>query len=98
MTGRAIPLVVVASAAPGVAEDAAARLRQDGCTVYVTHSAAGCLRVSTSIGPDVVLLDAALPAGLERMLHAHPTSAGARVLHLTDQNARRAVPAFLHAA
>ena len=98
MTRRTIPLIVVASAARGLAEHVAARLRQDGCVVYVTNSAAGCLRVATSIGPDVVLLDPALPAGLERLLHAHPVSSPAQILRLTANSIPREVPAFLHAA
>ena len=49
----------------------------------MTHSAAGCLRVATSIGPDVVLLDPALrTARVEQLLRAHPVSARAQVLHL----------------
>ena len=53
---RDVLLIVVASASAAVAEEAAARLRLDGSVVYVTHSAAGCLRVATSISPDVVLI------------------------------------------
>src|SRR5438477_6644681 len=51
---RAVLLIVVASASAGLAEDAAARLREDGSVVYVTHTAEGCLRVATSISPDIV--------------------------------------------
>ena len=98
MAHRTIPLIVVASASASVADEVAARLRLDGSIVYVTHSAAGCLRVATSIGPDSVLLDPALPASLASLLHAHPISARAQILHLTDPAAPRAVPSFLHAA
>jgi hypothetical protein len=55
------------------------------------------LRVATSISPDVVLLDPALPPRLERLLHAHPTSSRATVLHL-EQVAPRTAPLALHAA
>ena len=75
-------LIVVASASAAVAEGVAARLRRDGSVVYVTHSAEGCLRVATSVAPDVVLLDPALPARLVRFLKAHPASAHAQILHL----------------
>ena len=98
MPRRAIPLIVVASASATIAEDVAARLRQDGSIVYVAHSAAGCLRVATSIGPDVVLLDPAMPRELEQLLRAHPTSARAQILHLTEASAPVEVPSFLHAA
>jgi hypothetical protein len=70
-----------------LAEDIATRLRLDGNVVYVTHSAAGCLRVATSIAPDVILLDPLLPRRLEDLLHAHPASAQAQILHLTAPRA-----------
>ena len=84
-------MIVVASASASVAEDVAARLRRDGSVVYVTHSAQGCLRVATSVGPDVVLLDPALRSGrVEQLLRAHPVSARAKVLHLEAADLERA--------
>jgi len=77
-------LIVVASTSAAVAEEAAARLRRDGNIVYVTHSAAGCLRVATSVGPDMVLLDPGLPSRLVGFLRAHPATAEAQILHLGD--------------
>jgi hypothetical protein len=79
-----MPLIVVASAAPGTAERVAERLRRDGSLVYATHSAQGCLRVATSVRPDMIVIDPALPARLERLLRAHPTSAHAQFVHLSD--------------
>jgi hypothetical protein len=85
MPRRNTPLIVVASTSSSTyGEEVAARLRLDGNVVYVTHSAEGCLRVATSIAPDVVLLDPRLPHHLEDLLHAHPTSAQAAILHLDD--------------
>jgi CheY-like chemotaxis protein len=81
---RSVPLIVVASASAGVAEEAAARLRRDGNVVYVTHSAQGCLRVATSVSPDMVLLDPQLPARLVGFLKAHPATADAQILQLGD--------------
>lgn len=81
---RRVPLIVVATIASQQAEEVAAALRGDGNVVYVTHGAEGCLRVATSIGPDVVLLDPRLPARLEQLLRAHPVSAAAQILHLSD--------------
>jgi DNA-binding response OmpR family regulator len=80
---RNVPLNVVASTSDAYAEDVASRLRRDGNVVYVTHSAEGCLRVATSVAPDVVLLDPRLPHRLEDLLHAHPASAQSQILHLT---------------
>ena len=84
---RTQPLIVVASAAPGEAERIVARLRQDGAVAYATHSAEGCLRVATSVRPDLVLVDPRLRARqrLERLLRAHPSSAHARVMPLTAE-------------
>ena len=78
MPRRDVLLIVVASASAAVAEDVAARLRRDGSVVYVAHSAEGCLRVATSISPDLIVLDPALPRRLEGLLKAHPASAGRR--------------------
>ena len=83
MAPRSVPLIVVASASAEMAEDVATRLRRDGSVVYVTHSAEGCLRVATSVGPDVVLLDSGLRTQrIEQLLRAHPVSRRARILHL----------------
>jgi hypothetical protein len=66
--------------------------------VYVTHSLHGCLRVATSVAPDLVLLDPEFPPRLEALLNAHPISARATVLHLTEERTPRSVPVVLHAA
>jgi len=83
MPRRAVPLILIASTTSALAEGVASQLRRDGNVVYVAHTAEGCLRVATSVGPDLVLLDPALPARLERLLKAHPTSAGAEIMHLS---------------
>ena len=83
---RSNPLIVVASTSAALADRLAASLRRDGSTVYITHSAQGCLRVATSVGPDMVVLDPALATGrVEGLLRAHPSSAKARIVHLDDQ-------------
>jgi DNA-binding response OmpR family regulator len=86
MQGRQVPLIVIASMSASLADSVAVQLRREGNVVYVTHSADGCLRVATSVGPDVILLDPRLPdpRRLERLLKAHPISAGARILHLSE--------------
>ena len=90
MPRRSVPLIVVASASATLVDDVAARLRLDGSVVYATHSAEGCLRVATSIAPDVILLDPALPQHLEELLRAHPASGRAQILHLDSRPAFRA--------
>ena len=86
MVDRHVPLVIIASLSAALAETVGSQLRSEGNVVYVTHSADGCLRVATSVRADVVLLDPALPhrGRLEKLLKAHPFSAGAEVLHLTE--------------
>ena len=82
-----VPLVVIgigSHALADLADSVAAQLRREGNVVYVTHGAEGCLRVATSVATDVVLLDPALPDRLERLLKAHPLSAHARILHLSE--------------
>jgi DNA-binding response OmpR family regulator len=87
MHGRHIPLILVASETPAVADGVAAELRRQGRVVCVAHSASGCLRVATSVGPDIVLLDPALPSRLENLLRAHPITAHSEVLHLSTTGA-----------
>ena len=86
MKGRQVPLIVIASTSASLADNVAVQLRHAGNVVYITHSADGCLRVATSVGPDVILIDPALPepGRLEQLLRAHPTSAGAQILHLSQ--------------
>jgi DNA-binding response OmpR family regulator len=84
MPFRHTPLILVASATSALADRVAEQLRREGNVVYVSHGADGCLRVATSIGPDLVLLDPALPARIEGMLKSHPKSAGAQILHLSE--------------
>ena len=96
MPGRAVPLVVVASATAVLADQLAARLRAEGLVVYPTHSAGGCLRVATSIGPDLILLDAALPKRLDSLLRAHPTSGSARIVRLGAEALATAGPPVAH--
>ena len=79
---RSVPVIVVASARDGRADEVAERLRGSGAVVLTARSGNGCLRVATSVGPDVVLLDPELPARVEQLLRAHPASARARLLHL----------------
>jgi hypothetical protein len=93
---RDVLLIVVASAMAAVAEEVAARLRLDGSVVYVAHSAQGCLRVATSIAPDMVVLDPALPRRLEALLRAHPATVGAEIVHL--EHARPRIPRPLRPA
>jgi DNA-binding response OmpR family regulator len=85
---RQIPLIVVASATPGLAERVATQLRQQGAVAYPTHSADGCLKVATSVGPDVIVLDPALPRSkrFEQLLRAHPMSARAQVMQLAPES------------
>ena len=85
-------LVLVASTHPERVDAIVDRLRHAGVTAYAARSTNGCLRVATSIGPDLILLDTSLPARVERLLRAHPTSARARILRLSEASLREASP------
>jgi hypothetical protein len=87
---RAVPLIVIGSVHATLAQSVAAQLRREGNVVYVTHSAEGCLRVATSVAPDMVLMDAAFPPRIQRLLKAHPMSARAQILHLSEDLSRLA--------
>ena len=72
--GRTAPLVVVLGTLPA-ADELARRLRQDGAVVYIAHTAEACVRVSTSLGPDAIHVDARFPKRMRRLLAAHPATA-----------------------
>ena len=57
-------------------------LHHAGFVVYTTHGSGGCLRAATSLGPETIYLDAALPHRLRRLLRAHPVSARAKLCRL----------------
>jgi len=88
VASRQVPLIVIGSAVSALADSVAVQLRRAGNVVYVTHSPEGCLRVATSVAPDVVLLDSAFPKRIEKLLKAHPMSAPAQILHLSDDLSR----------
>jgi hypothetical protein len=60
------------------------RLREEGMVVCVTQDLPGCLRVATSVGPDVVLIDPRIPRRLEQLLRAHPVSSAASIRWLSE--------------
>jgi hypothetical protein len=84
MLSRQVPLIVIGGVAAALAERVAAQLRRQGNLVYMTHSPEGCLRVATSVAPDVIVLDPRFPDRIEKLLKAHPASAQAQILHLAD--------------
>jgi len=87
MNDHHVPLVIIACASSSaLVERVASQLRLEGNVVYITHGVDGCLRVATSVQADVVLLDPQLPhrGRLEKLLKAHPSSAGAQILHLSE--------------
>jgi CheY-like chemotaxis protein len=81
---RSQKVVLVASNDAALAERIAQQMRSNGSIACTAHSAHGCLRVATAVGPDVVLLDPKMPARLEALLRAHPVSAAAEILRLSE--------------
>ncbi len=85
---RQTPLILVASGDVGTADEVVRRLRRSGSVAYAAHSAEGALRVATSVGPDLVLLDTRLPRRVESLLKAHPRTAGSTIVHLSPDSVR----------
>lgn len=82
------PVVVIASAVASTADIAADSFRREGWVAYPAHSWEGCLRVATSVTPDLVLLDDAMPHRIESLLRAHPTCSQASIERLGGRSAR----------
>ncbi len=85
---RQTPLILVASGDADTADEVVRRLRRSGSVAYAAHSAGGALRVATSVGPDLVLLDTRLSGRVESLLRAHPRTAGTTIVHLTPDGVR----------
>lgn len=81
---RARPLVLVATPDTDFGERLVRDVRGAGSVACLARSAEGCLRVATSVGPDVVLLDARLPDRLRGMLRSHPATAGSAIVRVSD--------------
>jgi hypothetical protein len=72
-TTRDQALVLVASTDSDLVDRVTESVRSTGAATCRASSAAGCLRVATAVGPDVVLLDARFSPKLERLLaHTRP--------------------------
>jgi hypothetical protein len=79
---RARPLALVATPDADLAQDLIVQIQSAGFPTCVARSAAGCLRVATAVGPDLVLLDDRLPRRLEGMLRSHPATATAELVRV----------------
>ena len=56
-----------------------ARWRDQGAVVLQASDAGGCLRLATSVHPDVIVLDRNVPRRQLGLLKAHPSSARAHI-------------------
>jgi CheY-like chemotaxis protein len=88
-TTREQALVLVASTDSALVDRVTETVRSTGAATCRASSAAGCLRVATAVGPDVVLLDARFPPKLERLLRAHPATAGSDIVRLQEHVAQQ---------
>jgi hypothetical protein len=82
------PVVVVLGLDQEQARDESARWRARGAVVVQAHDPGGCLRVASSVCPDVIVLDHRVPERLLRLLRAHPVSASADIQWMPAANAR----------
>ena len=83
---RARPLALVATPDADLAQRLIVQIQSAGFVTCVARSAAGCLRVATAVGPDLVLLDDHLPRRLEGMLRSHPATATAELVRVGARN------------
>jgi DNA-binding response OmpR family regulator len=81
---RHVPLVVVLALDPRIGAAAIRTWRDRGAVVAQAHDAGGCLRMATSTGPDIILLDRRAPDRLVKLLAAHPVSSQATIEWLSD--------------
>ena len=80
---RARSIVLVASPDHALADRLVADVARSGAVACRARSAAGCLRVATAVGPDLVLLDASLSRRLEGMLQSHPATAATAIVRVS---------------
>jgi len=78
-SGRARDVVVVLGLDTAQAEAETDHWRKRGAVTLRARDAGGCLRLATSVRPDVIVLDPRLPGRLVRLLRAHPVSARAHI-------------------
>jgi hypothetical protein len=76
---REVPLVLIGALDRQGALPLAAVLRGEGAVVLIAEGDGACLRVATSVSPDIVLLDPRLSHGLLSLLRAHPFSNSAQI-------------------
>jgi hypothetical protein len=90
LSGRERPLVLVATPSTELAERLMCDVRRTGSIACLARTADGCLRVATSVGPDVLLLDSRLPDRLVDMLRSHPATASSTILRVSEAGSRNA--------
>jgi DNA-binding IclR family transcriptional regulator len=83
-TRRNRPLVLVLGADPSPAACIVNFWRDQGAVVVHVRDDAGCLRVATAVGPDVIVLANTASGRLLKLLAAHPVSARARIERLPE--------------
>jgi hypothetical protein len=76
---RRVPLVVIGTVNREAGEVLAAVVRGEGAVALIAQGDRACLRVATSVNPDIVLLDPRLSRGLLSLLRAHPFSKRAQI-------------------
>lgn len=77
-------LVLIMAADPTLAAQIAEFWHGRGAIVLQARDEAGCLRVATAVGPDVITLDRSTPRRLLRLIRAHPVSGRAQIEWVQD--------------
>ena len=80
---RSNPLALVATTDEALNLQLVELMQGLGYAACRARTSAGCLRVATATGPDVVLLDDRWPRSVERLLSAHPATAASQVVRVS---------------
>jgi hypothetical protein len=80
------PLVLVLGLEPASTARVIDLSRGQGAVVARVRDDAGCLRVATAVGPDIILVDTTASSRLLKLLAAHPASAWSGCLKLLRRN------------
>jgi CheY-like chemotaxis protein len=79
---RARALVLVCTAHADLTQQLLAQVSAANLVACVAHGVAGCLRVATAVGPDLIVVDASVPGRVIDMLRSHPSCRTARIIRL----------------
>jgi len=75
-------VVIVVGPDPTRARRLMTAFRERGMVTYRARTTKGCLRVATSVQPDLIVVEPKFPDRFARLLRCHPASASARLVRM----------------